>query len=109
MNTSADMPLVSVATVTAIQSRLTTRQQQILKEFMECVNEARVAKMLGLSPGTVRTHLREIMLRLHVRGRVELVKVVSEARSRDGDGSSSASRGATGNRESKPGGTEASD
>jgi two-component system nitrate/nitrite response regulator NarL len=81
-------------TYSEILSRLTRRQREVLELYLDCLNEAHVAKTLGLTEGTVRTYLREIMLRLHVFGRTELLKFVYEAKQREGDGSSSASSNA---------------
>jgi DNA-binding CsgD family transcriptional regulator len=53
---------------------LTAQQYAILLEFVREPNDQRIARRFGLSPQTVRNHLARIQRRLHVSGRVELMK-----------------------------------
>lgn len=71
-------------TYAAIQSRLTSRQREILECFVAEPNEARVAKRLGLATRTVRNQIPKIMHRLHISCRVELANLVLLAKLEEG-------------------------
>jgi PAS domain S-box-containing protein len=55
------------------QARLTPRQQDVLVELARGCSTDGIARMLGISPETVRNHLREIFRRLGVHSRVGAV------------------------------------
>ena len=50
---------------------LTARQQQILACIHEGLSNKAIAHTLGISEGTVKTHVTALMRRLGVRSRVE--------------------------------------
>jgi DNA-binding NarL/FixJ family response regulator len=54
---------------------LTRRQRQILQLYADGHSTAQVAKRLGLSAETVRTHTKAILARLHTRDRAHAVAV----------------------------------
>jgi DNA-binding NarL/FixJ family response regulator len=57
------------------RSALTRRQRQILQLYADGQSTARVAKRLGLSAETVRTHTKAILSRLGARDRVHAVAI----------------------------------
>lgn len=50
---------------------LTQRESQILNLLTQGLSNNEISKTLGLNPETVKTHLRHIMEKLHVRNRTE--------------------------------------
>jgi two-component system, NarL family, response regulator len=56
-------------------SALTRRQRQILQLYADGQSTARVAKRLGLSAETVRTHTKAILARLGARDRAHAVAI----------------------------------
>ena len=56
-------------------SGLTRRQRQILQLYADGQSTARVAKRLGLSAETIRTHTKAILLRLGARDRTHAVAI----------------------------------
>ena len=57
------------------RSTLTRRQRQILQLYADGHSTARVAKRLGLSAETVRTHTKAILARLGARDRAHAVAI----------------------------------
>jgi DNA-binding NarL/FixJ family response regulator len=55
------------------QDRLTAREEEILDQLAKGFVTKEIADKLGISPATVRFHLRHIYDKLHVRSRVEAV------------------------------------
>ena len=55
------------------QDRLTAREEEILEQLAKGFVTKEIADKLGISPATVRFHLRHIYDKLHVRSRVEAV------------------------------------
>ncbi len=60
-------------------SALTARQQQVLQLIAEGMTSVQVGEQLGLSPRTVDRHIENIMKKLGVRSRLELVRFAVEA------------------------------
>ncbi len=58
---------------------LTARQQQVLRLIAEGMTSVQVGEALGLSPRTVDRHIENIMKKLGVRSRLELVRFAVEA------------------------------
>ncbi len=56
---------------------LTTRQRQLMSLVAEGFSNTQIARTLGITPDTVRTHLQQIYARLNVSSRGEAVAVVS--------------------------------
>ena len=54
-------------------TRLTPREQEVLQRLAEGFLYKEIATALGLSVETVRTHVRNIYEKLHVRTRMEAV------------------------------------
>ena len=52
---------------------LTAREQQILVELARGYRDKEIGEMLSISVPTVRTHVRNIYEKLHVRSRAEAV------------------------------------
>jgi RNA polymerase sigma factor (sigma-70 family) len=50
---------------------LSGREQEVLKLVTEGLSNKEISQSLGISPSTVKNHLRNIMEKLHVRNRVE--------------------------------------
>lgn len=55
---------------------LTPRQHQLLSHLAGGLTNAQIARVLGISPQTVRTHLQQIYARLGVASRGEAVALV---------------------------------
>ena len=55
------------------QSRLSLRQLEVLKQLCDGKSTMAIAEHLGISPSTVRHHIQEIMRRLKVHSRLEVV------------------------------------
>ena len=53
--------------------RLTSRQKDLLRLLAAGHTNSQIARRLGLSEGTVRTHLENIYTRLHVSSRTAAV------------------------------------
>ena len=58
-----------------VGSALTRRQRQILQLYADGQSTARVAKRLGLSAETIRTHTKAILSRLGARDRAHAVAI----------------------------------
>lgn len=54
---------------------LTKRQREILQMFADGQSTARVAKRLGLSGETIKTHVKQILTRLEARDRAHAVAI----------------------------------
>lgn len=59
---------------------LSSRETEILNMLVEGYNYQEIAVRLFISPQTVRTHLKNIYKKLHVRNKVEAVKVAMSKR-----------------------------
>jgi DNA-binding NarL/FixJ family response regulator len=59
---------------------LSAREAEILNMLVEGYNYQEIAVRLFISPQTVRTHLKNIYKKLHVRNKVEAVKVAIKKR-----------------------------
>ena len=57
--------------------KLTDRQRQVLRAFVDVPNDARIAKQLKICPQTVRNHIARIQTKLKVHGRTELMKLAA--------------------------------
>jgi DNA-binding CsgD family transcriptional regulator len=55
------------------QPELTPRQWEILRRVSSGASNAQIARVLGLSEATVRKHLENVFIRLHVMSRTEAV------------------------------------
>ncbi len=60
-------------TPTAQAGLLSEREQQVLEGMVDGLGDKQVAARLGLSPETVRTHVKNIYRKLHVSSRAELL------------------------------------
>ncbi|XHO08192.1 hypothetical protein ACEQUB_p01441 (plasmid) [Ralstonia syzygii] len=58
---------------------LTTRQQDILREAAYGKSNAEIAQTLHISVETVKTHVRQILMRLEARNRTELAAMYQQA------------------------------
>ncbi len=58
------------------QPELTPRQWEILRRVSSGASNAQIARVLGLSEATVRKHLENVFVRLHVMSRTEAVERV---------------------------------
>lgn len=66
-----------------ILSQLTPRQVQVLEGFLVEPDDARIARRMGLRVHSVRNRLTEILRRLGLRSRAELMKLALLAKLRD--------------------------
>jgi DNA-binding CsgD family transcriptional regulator len=57
---------------------LSKREEQIATLFAEGVNYKALAKVTGISPNTVRCHLREIYRKLGISNKTDLVRKMAE-------------------------------
>ncbi|ALF90675.1 Hypothetical Protein RRSL_04683 [Ralstonia solanacearum UW551] len=58
---------------------LTTRQQDILRETAYGKSNAEIAQALNISVETVKTHVRQILMRLEARNRTQLAAMYQQA------------------------------
>jgi RNA polymerase sigma factor (sigma-70 family) len=61
-------------------SELSARQQEIIRLVCEALSNGEIAKKLGVTEGTVKTHLHAIYEKLGVRSRTELMIALSDRR-----------------------------
>ncbi len=58
-----------------METQLSEREQQIYKFFAQSGNTVKeAAEHFGLSPDTIKSHLQNIYLKLHIGSKVELVR-----------------------------------
>jgi DNA-binding NarL/FixJ family response regulator len=57
----------------AALARLTPRERQVLRLVAQGLNNAEIARGLGLRPGTVKAHFAHITAKLGLRDRVAVV------------------------------------
>ncbi len=53
--------------------KLTSREREIVVMAARGLHDKEIARLLSLSPGTIRTHLRRVHARNDIKGRVEMV------------------------------------
>ncbi len=63
--------LQEFARPTKTTEHLSTREKEVLKLVTDGLSNREISQTLGISPSTVKNHLRNIMEKLHVRNRVE--------------------------------------
>jgi DNA-binding NarL/FixJ family response regulator len=56
----------------ALGAELTSREHQILDRLSQGLSTSAIASDLGLSPNTVRVHLRNANLKLNIKDRTQL-------------------------------------
>ena len=75
-------PLFGVALrPTTLSDRLTSRERQIAEEIANGFTHKEIARLLGLSPATVRYHTQAILMKLGVHSKATLSKVLHAAQS----------------------------
>jgi two-component system nitrate/nitrite response regulator NarL len=52
-------------------AQLTRREEQVLGLLVEGASSKRIARVLGVSPNTVRTHVQNVLMKLQVTSRLE--------------------------------------
>ncbi|GAB5534678.1 MAG: response regulator transcription factor [Rubricoccaceae bacterium] len=62
----------------AMSFDLTKREQDVLNHLVEDDTEVRIAERLGVSPHTVRTHVKNLYRKLQVHSRAQAVRVAIE-------------------------------
>ena len=62
----------------AIPFDLTKREQDVLNRLVEDDTEVRIAERLGVSPHTVRTHVKNLYRKLQVHSRSQAVRIAIE-------------------------------
>jgi DNA-binding CsgD family transcriptional regulator len=73
-------PLFGVALrPTTLSDRLTSRERQIADEIANGFTHKEIARLLGLSPATVRNHTQSILVKLGVHSKATLSKVLHGA------------------------------
>jgi DNA-binding CsgD family transcriptional regulator len=73
----AGIDLPSPVELVAKLHRLTPGELRVLLGIIENDNIQQVAGALGLSPATVKTHLRRVYEKTGTRGQVDLVKLIA--------------------------------
>jgi DNA-binding NarL/FixJ family response regulator len=58
----------------AVENRLTSREIQVARMIADGLTTKRVADKLAISEGTAKLHLHHVYTKLHVRGRVPLLR-----------------------------------
>jgi DNA-binding NarL/FixJ family response regulator len=58
---------------------LTDRQREVLRLLLQGQSNKEIARSLGVLEGTVKVHLRTVMLRLGVRNRTQLALFAARA------------------------------
>ena len=64
----------------AMSFDLTPREQDVLKHLVEDETEVQIAEVLGVSPHTVRTHVKNLYRKLKVHSRAQAVRIALEQR-----------------------------
>lgn len=59
---------------------LTERQREVIRCITQGLSNKQIARRLGISPTTVKTHLQTIFARLNISGRLRLVARCADAR-----------------------------
>lgn len=72
-------PLVDEPKPSAILGELTSRQRDVLRLLMSGRSNKEIARSLGVLEGTIKVHLRSIMMKLKVRNRTHLAIVAAQA------------------------------
>ena len=63
-------------------AQLSSREAEVAREYVEGLSYKEIARALGISPGTIRTHLNTIYRKLGVSSRTELARYLSSAEAR---------------------------
>jgi DNA-binding NarL/FixJ family response regulator len=72
---------------------LTPAQKDVLKLIAKGLRTAEIAESLGRAPGTVRTHVHEIFLKLGVHSRIQAARYVwAQERAKDAARASAGAR-----------------
>lgn len=79
LNASSQAPAGSGTTAHLIESKLTPREKDILREVATGASNQEIAKRLYISTGTVKMELQSILRKLNVRNRVEAAVYAVEA------------------------------
>jgi DNA-binding NarL/FixJ family response regulator len=72
---SAARLLGSATAASPSEARLTPREREMLDQLLLGIANDRIAERLGLSPNTVRNHLRGLFAKLGARSRLEAVSI----------------------------------
>ena len=72
----AGMELEVLCRRAAKKGKLGKREYEVLMRLLAGETEARIATELGISPHTVRTHVRNLYLKLDVHSRTDLFRQV---------------------------------
>jgi DNA-binding NarL/FixJ family response regulator len=67
----AGMQTSEEKTAALLIGQLTRREEQVLGLLVEGASSKRIARALGVSPNTVRTHVQNVLMKLHVTSRLE--------------------------------------
>ncbi|MFD0888662.1 response regulator transcription factor, partial [Streptosporangium algeriense] len=57
----------------ALAARLTEREADVLRALAEGLSNVEIARSMHVSPETVKTHIKHILGKLHVRDRTQAV------------------------------------
>ena len=68
------------ASGSAAENLLSPREAEVLQQLLDGRSEAATARRLGISPHTVRAHVRNIYLKLEVHSRLQLATSVLSSR-----------------------------
>jgi two-component system response regulator FimZ (fimbrial Z protein) len=69
-----------------ITAQLTGRELAVLRLLSQGVSNLAVAEGLGISPNTVRTHVRNLLVKLNVHSRAEAIALTTQPGVIDGNG-----------------------
>lgn len=71
-------PHVPSAQASAQELPLSPRQAEVMEAITSGLSNKEIARELGMSPGTVKVHVREIFSRLGARNRVEAIALYND-------------------------------
>ena len=84
------MELLTPRELEAFAARLTTRELEVFGQLAAGRDRRRIARILGVSPHTVRTHIQKIFLKLDVHSVIEALALLRAAEHGPSDSSSNA-------------------
>jgi DNA-binding CsgD family transcriptional regulator len=101
----AGVELLTPRELEAFAARLTTRELEVFGQLAAGRDRRGIARILGVSPHTVRTHIQKIFVKLDVHSVIEALALLRAAERGPSNSSSNAQSNSPQPNGSQPGGT----